>query len=62
MVEPPPNIPHAICRKHNGLIRETGDENGKQFWCPIGKEIWVYTKVDTRSGFYRPLNYPKVMV
>lgn len=59
---PPPGVEHSICRNHKGLVRQTGDVEGKQYWCPIGRELWTYTKTDPRAGFRAPLNYPKVLV
>jgi hypothetical protein len=46
----------AICRYHKGLITQTGDQDGRVFFCPIGREYWRYTK--QVSGMFKPLNYP----
>lgn len=61
-MSPPPGIEHAICRRHKGLIRETGDVEGKQFWCPIGREVWTYRRIDMADAFHRSLNYPRTLV
>lgn len=60
--DPPPGVPHAICRNHKGLILATGDHEGKQFWCPVGRELWTYSKTWDQQGFRGPLRYPKVTV
>lgn len=49
---------HSICPYHNGLVRETGDVEGRVMYCPIGNQYWRYTK-RSRNGMYSPLNYPK---
>jgi len=47
---------HSICPFHNGLIRETGDVEGRVFFCPIGKMYFRYS-AKWQSGFNGPLNY-----
>lgn len=47
--------PTAICVNHNGLIRHTGDREGRVFYCPIGKEFWRYAK--SFQGINTPLRY-----
>lgn len=48
----------AICPHHKGLVRETGDVEGRVFWCPIGRQYWRYRKPRVGS-FTSRLNYPK---
>lgn len=45
----------AICRNHKGLICETGDIDGRVFFCPIGKSYWRYQRIV--NGMYAPLKY-----
>lgn len=47
---------HSICPYHNGLVAETGDVEGRVFYCPIGKEFWRYSR-RANAGFYAPLPY-----
>lgn len=48
----------AICTLHNGLIRQTGDRDGRVFYCPIGRMYWRYTR--TRGiNMHSALKYPK---
>lgn len=49
---------HSICPFHNGLVRETGDVEGKVMYCPVGKEFWRYTAKPV-NAMYSPLPYPK---
>lgn len=63
----PPIQPHevqaattAICVNHEGLIRRTGDTEGKVFFCPIGKEFWRYSK--TTTGMNSRLPYAREAV
>lgn len=46
----------AICPYHNGLIRETGEREGRVLFCPIGRQYWRYTR-NPGSGFASPLPY-----
>lgn len=48
---------HSICRIHDGLVSQTGDVEGRVFFCPIGKQFWRYTAKQV-SGLYAPLHYP----
>jgi hypothetical protein len=50
----------AICVNHRGLIRVTGDVEGKVFLCPIGKEYWRYAKGSL--GINAPLPYVREAV
>ena len=50
----------AICVNHRGLIRVTGDVEGKVFLCPIGKEYWRYAK--SVAGMSTPLPYAREAV
>jgi hypothetical protein len=45
----------AICRRHNGLIRLTGDKPDAVFFCPIGKQYWRYSKKD--GAHYKSIAY-----
>ena len=47
---------HSICPLHNGLVRETGDVDGKVMWCPIGRMYWRYSAKPV-NGMYGPLSY-----
>ena len=49
------NVETAICVNHNGLIRFTGDTEGRVFYCPQGREYWRYSK--TVIGMNAPLRY-----
>ena len=65
----PPIQPHetdkaetAICCHHSGLIRLTGDKDGRVFYCPVGKEFWRYS-LKQQPGMYSPLPYaPEVRI
>ena len=46
----------AICRNHNGLIRLTGDRDGRVFFCPVGNEFWRYS-AKRETGMHSPLPY-----
>lgn len=46
----------AICCNHGGLIRLTGDRDGRVFFCPKGGEFWRYS-AKPQSGMYVPLPY-----
>ena len=50
------NAPHSICPFHNGLVRETGDVEGKVFFCGVGRMFWRYT-AKWQTGFNGPLQY-----
>jgi len=52
------NAPHSICCVHNGLVRETGDKEGRVMFCPIGGQLWRYTRNSTNAGMYSALAYP----
>jgi hypothetical protein len=45
----------SICPNHEGIVRFTGDAEGKVYWCPQGREFWRYTL--KRTGMNAPLNY-----
>lgn len=47
----------SICPFHNGLVRETGDVEGRVFWCPVGGTYWRWTKNPANAGMYAPLPY-----
>lgn len=49
--------PTAICVLHDGLIASThnADEVGKVFYCPIGRQMWRFTK--ERTGMFASLPY-----
>lgn len=47
----------AICVNHNGLIRMTGDQEGRVFFCPLGREFWRYGKA--APGINAPLSYER---
>lgn len=49
---------HSICPFHNGLVRESGDVEGRVMWCPVGREYWRYTR-KANGGMHAPLSYPK---
>lgn len=49
---------HSICPLHNGLVRETGDVEGRVLFCPIGRMYWRYT-AKPANGMYAPLPYPQ---
>jgi hypothetical protein len=53
---------HSICCVHNGLVRETGDVEGRVFWCPIGGQAWRYTRYPANAGMYASLDYPADVV
>jgi hypothetical protein len=44
----------AVCCRHNGIIRLTGDQDGKVFYCPTGRQYWRYAK----RRFWRAMNAP----
>ncbi len=49
---------HSICCVHDGLVRQTGDVEGRVFFCPSGSEYWRYTRNPPNAGMYGPLSYP----
>ena len=52
--------PTAICVNHKGLIRLTGDTEGRVFYCPVGREFWRYGK--QVSGMHSALPYAREAV
>jgi len=48
---------HAICCHHGGLIRETGDREGRVLFCPIARQFWRYQR-NPGNSFSNPLPYP----
>lgn len=48
---------HSICVNHDGVVRQTGDKEGRVFFCPVGRMLWRYT-AKPQSGLYGPLPYP----
>lgn len=51
------NAPHSICVLHNGLVRQTGDIEGRVFYCPVGQCYWRYSN-NVKHGMHSPLAYP----
>ena len=45
----------SICKYHKGLILQTGDVNGRVFFCPLGRMFWRFTT--QQGGMYQPLRY-----
>ncbi len=45
----------SICPTHEGIVRFTGDAEGKVYFCPVGGEMWRYTL--KRTGMNAPLSY-----
>jgi hypothetical protein len=43
----------SICRWHDGLIKLTGDKDGRVFFCPKGNQYWRWRKANQR--FWRSL-------
>lgn len=63
LADPPITVEEAraakdsICPFHNGLVRESGDVEGRVFWCPVGRTYWRYTKHPANAGMYATLPY-----
>lgn len=55
-------LPLAVCPNHGGIIRffHAPSEKGARFFCPIGKQEWVFDP--RRIGMTTPLIYAKELV
>jgi hypothetical protein len=47
----------SICRWHGGLVRMTGEKDGRVFYCPKGREYWRFS--NKNREFYKPISYSR---